>query len=473
MKVHRATALLTLLSFLVIAAPLRAEEALPTVPALLKNMQRYHPYVNVLNEKSTQLDLGLEGAQSAFDPRIEQDISSRVSGYYDGSAAAQRYVQPLGEMNARLITEYRVAAGDFPVYEQQYNTLSGGEASVGVALSLLQNRAIDSRRTGVTNARLSIQQFQAEYALKMNDFLYKGLNHYLKWYEASLKVSAVASLLDTLKQRRVGLTTRLERGDLAEVTLTEFEASVMEQQLALAQLEQTQRASAQALAYFWRNEQGQSLVINHSAVLPNSIDWPFTVESSTVAQLRHAINYHPALAVIRTEQNIMANENRLAKNQLLPKLDLKALVARDIGSGPQSLAETEGKIGLTFSYTLGNRKAKAEQGKVASKLKVLGYEYELARDQLTQQFEQAHAYWQQASEVLSLQQKNARLAVQLSSLERTRFDAGDSDMFKLNARESGVLKAKLKAIEAQIDMLAAELRLHWVVAGVIAIPTAA
>ncbi|MDC8831510.1 TolC family protein [Alteromonas gilva] len=467
---RRVAALLTVFSLMVSAGNLQAEETLPSVPALLKNMQRYHPYVNVLNEKNTQLNWGLQSAQSAFDPRIEQDISSRVSGYYDGTAAAQRYVQPLGEMNARLITEYRVAAGDFPVYEQQYDTLSGGEASVGVALSLLQNRDIDQRRTGVANARLSIQQYRAEYELKLNDFLYKGLNHYLKWYEASLKVSAVKSLLETLKQRRVGLTTRVERGDLAEVILTEFEASVMEQQLALAQLEQTQRASAQALAYFWRNEQGQSLVINPGAQLPESIDWPFDVGAASVAQLRNAINEHPTLAVIRTEQDIMTNENRLAKNQLLPKLDLKALVARDMGSGPQSLAETEGKIGLTFSYTLGNRKAEAELGKLESELKVLGYEYQLARDQLTQQFEQAHAYWQQASEVLSLQQQNARLAVQLSRLERARFDAGDSDMFKLNARESGVLKAKLKAIEAQVGLLAAELRLHWVVANVTAIP---
>ena len=156
----------------------------------------------------------------------------------------------------------------------------------------------------------------------------------------------------------------------------------------------------------------------------------------------------------------------MAENQLLPKLDVKALVAKDMGSGPTSLAETEGKIGLTFSYTLGNRKAKAEQATMRSKLKVLEYEVRLAQDQLNQQFEQAYAYWQQAHEVLALQQQNAELAVTLSQLERKRFDAGDSDMFKLNARESGVLKAKLKAIEAQVDLLSAELSLHKVVAAI-------
>lgn len=445
-------------------------QTLPTVPDLLESMQSNHPYVQVLSEKNNQLLYKLDSAESEFDLKLEQDISGRLAGYYDGSAASQRFIKPLGDMNAKLITEYRVATGDFPVYEEQYNTLSGGEASIGVALSLLQNRSIDKRRLGVSNARLSIEQYQAELTVKMNEFLYKGLSHYLKWYEVGLKISAVHSLLDTLKTRKEGLETRVKRGDLAEVTLTEFEASVLEQQLALSQLYQIQRTAAQALAYFWRDNEGQSQVIASDAAIPSDIHWPYTITPLQGAALRSALNRHPALSVIRTEQAVAQNNYRLAENRLLPKLDLKALVAKDMGSGPTSLAETEGKIGLSFSYTLGNRKAKAKQATLKSELRVLDYELTLAQDQLSQEFEQAYAYWQQANEVLALQRKNAELSVTLSQLERQRFDAGDSDMFKLNARESGVLKAKLKAIEAQVSLLEAELRLHRVVAGIMTSP---
>lgn len=447
-------------------ASAQTEQILPTVPSLLNSMQQYHPYVSVLSEKNNQLVYGLDSAQSEFDPRIEQDISGRLAGYYDGSAAAQRFVKPLGNMNASLISEYRVATGDFPVYEEQYNTLSGGEASIGVALSLLKDRSIDKRRVGVRNARLAIKQYQAELLLGMNAFLYKGLSHYLKWYEVSLKAIAVESLLGTLTERRKGLETRVERGDLAKVTLTEFKAIILEQQLVLSQLQQAQRTAAQALAFYWRNSAGDAQVIANDAAVPADIEWPFSITHLQAARLREAINNHPSLAVIRTEQSVAQNKYRLAENQLLPKLDLKALVAKDMGSGPQSLAPTEGKVGLTFSYTLGNRKAKAEQATMSSKLKVLEYEMRLAKDQLSQQFEQAYAYWQQANEVLELQKENAELAVTLSALERKRFDAGDSDMFKLNARESGVLKAKLKAIEAQIDLLLAELRLYKAVVAI-------
>lgn len=443
-----------------------AGEILPTVPALIKNMEERHPYVNVLGEKNQQLGFKLESARSEFDPRVEQDLSGRVLGYYDGSSAAQRFVQPIAEMNAEVIGEYRIGTGDFPVYEEEYETLSRGEANVGVALSLLQNRKVDKRRVGVRNAQLAIQQYQSDIALQMNEFLYKGLSHYLKWYEVSLKVEAVNSLLETLKIREDGIATRVKRGDLAQVVLTEFEAIRLEQQLTRAQLYQAQRTAAQALAFYWRDQQGKALVVNGDASLPEDIQWPFSVNHVEAAKLRTALLLHPSLAVLRTEQQIMQNKYRLAENQLLPKLDLKALVAQDIGSGSETLEDTEGKVGLTFSYTLGNRKARAEQHRLNSELKVIGYEFTLAQDQINQQFEQAFVFWQQASEVLALQKRNADLAVLLSELERKRFDAGDSDMLKLNVRESNVLKAKLKAIEAQVTLLSAELALHRVAAAI-------
>ena len=70
----------------------------------------------------------------------------------------------------------------------------------------------------------------------------------------------------------------------------------------------------------------------------------------------------------------------------------------------------------------------------------------------------------QAKEIASLQQQNAELAKLLSSMELQRFDAGDSDMFTLNARASNEIKAQMKAIETNIDLLNAELMLYRVVA---------
>ncbi len=61
---------------------------------------------------------------------------------------------------------------------------------------------------------------------------------------------------------------------------------------------------------------------------------------------------------------------------------------------------------------------------------------------------------------MSLQSENAALANTLSKVEKTRFDAGDSDMFVLNARAQNEIKAKIKEIKAKVDLLKSELMLY-------------
>ncbi|WP_338456799.1 TolC family protein [uncultured Alteromonas sp.] len=437
--------------------------ALPTVTELIESMQYHHPYTQAIAEGEIQSGADIDIALSEFDPFIEQQTSSRVSGYYDGLALQQRAIKPLQSLNASVYTEYRVSDGDFPVYEQEYETLSGGEASVGISLSLLKNREVDKRRVGVRNARLAAQQWQSEAQDLLNSFLHKGLTEYLLWYESALQVISVESLLSRAAERERALSTRVEKGDLARATLTEFKANILEQRLLVAKLKQKRNAHARTLSYYWRDTQGEMIPITETN-LSADIHWPFSVSTSQISQLRKQITQHPQLALLRMSKTVVQNKQVLAKNALLPKLDLKASLARDIGSGPNSLDGTESKVALAFSYPLGNRKAKAEQVKLVSKGRELEHKYVSSKQSIEQAFEKAYEYWVQAKEIASLQQQNAELAKLLSSMELQRFDAGDSDMFTLNARASNEIKAQMKAIETNVDLLNAELMLYRVVA---------
>lgn len=435
----------------------------PNVPEFIQTITQSHPYWRLIEQKGVKYDASLTMAESEFDIKLEQDVNMRLSGYYNGNQVSQRAVKPLEGMNAKLFTEYRVAGGNFPVYEQQLDTLSGGEASIGVAFSLLRNRDTDSRRTAVTNARVAIAQWQAEAALMRNDFIFKGLSQYLKWYESTLKIATVNDLIDTLRIRRNGLQARVDNGDLPAVTLTEFDASILEQQLALATLEQSRQVAVQSLAFFWQSKGEPSPFSATTAGLQNmDIHWPYALSLPSVRQLRIALRQHPLLQVRAADVESLINEQRLAKNQLLPTLDMKAAVAQDFGSGPANLDDTETKVALQFSYPLGNRKAKAKLSKAEADLAASQLELTLAEQQLRQEFEQAVVQWEQAQRVAELQQQNAKVKEELSWLEQQRFEKGASDLFKLNARASQVMNARLKNVEAAISAMYAELSVHWV-----------
>lgn len=461
--VSHSAKVLTLILFVFLALPTTANNAMkhaaPSIDQLIDSMLHYHPYVLAIDEGNYQAAAELEIARSRFDPMVEQKTTSRLSGYYDGTNLTQRFSNPIENFNGEVFTEYRISEGDFPSYEGGYETLSGGEASVGVALSLLQNREIDKRRTELKNAGLASSQWQALAASLKNEFIYKGVSEYISWYESAQQVLAVEELLKAAAERESALTVRVEKGDVASIVLTEFRANILQQRLLLAELKQKRDAHAQMLTYYWRSSEGAMLAIDENQP-PDQLNWPFWVGDGQLATLRKALNQHPELDVMRLEQQVVENKVELSKNALLPKLDLKASVARDLGAGPTSLDGTETKLGLAFSYPLGNRKAKAEQAQLLSKKRELEHKLTSTQQAIAQRFEQALVYWLQAKDISTLQSENAALANTLAKVEKTRFDAGDSDMFVLNARAQNEIKARIKAIKAKVDLLKAELMLY-------------
>ena len=454
-----ALALLGSVSSAKVLAQSQTTQPAPSIEGLIESMVNYHPYVLAINEGNYQAAAELEIARSSFDPFIEQKTKSRVSGYYDGTNLTQRFTNPIEDYNASVFGEYRIAGGDFPSYEGYYDTLSGGEASVGIAMSLPQNREIDKRRTALRNAGLASSQWQALASSLINDFVYKGVSEYIAWYESALQIDAVTELLNTASEREKALVTRVEKGDLASIVLTEFKANLLQQRLTLAELKQKRDMHAQMLSYYWRSPSGDMQAVK-SDKPPKDINWPYWVGNGQLVTLRNALREHPELDVMKLEQQVVENKVALADNALLPKLDLTASIARDVGAGSQTLEGTETKVGLSFSYPLGNRKAKAERAQLQSKQRELAHKLTSTEQAIAQRFEQALVYWGQAKDIVSLQSENAALAKTLSKVEKTRFDAGDSDMFVLNTRAQNEIKAKVKEIKARVDLLKAELMLY-------------
>ncbi len=290
-------------------------------------MVNYHPYVLAINEGNYQAAAELEIARSSFDPFIEQKTKSRVSGYYDGTNLTQRFTNPIEDYNASVFGEYRIAGGDFPSYEGYYDTLSGGEASVGIAMSLLQNREIDKRRTALRNAGLASSQWQALASSLINDFVYKGVSEYIAWYESALQIDAVTELLNTAFEREKALVTRVEKGDLASIVLTEFKANLLQQRLTLAELKQKRDMHAQMLSFYWRSPSGDMQAVK-SDKPPKDINWPYWVGNGQLVTLRNALREAKALA------GASASAER-ASDALLTHADAMALAP--VLSGEQAL----------------------------------------------------------------------------------------------------------------------------------------
>jgi len=447
-----------------------AHAASPTVQELVAAIQRHHPeYLATLARTEQVAGERLE-AEAAFDVRLVQDTYARSSGYYDGSYAEQRVIQPIQSMNAEVFGSYRISDGEFPVYEAEYQTLDMGEASLGVRLSLLQNRETDKRRLTQVMAAWRFMEAESKQLAELNKLIYKGVSAYLSWYQSYRKVAVVKDLVALTRERITGVQARVLSGDLAAINLTEFETTLLRRQLMENEAEQQFQLARQRLSYFWRTADSPQYQGDAVDIPPSNIDWPFRVEGSDASSLSTSnlstsgleatIDAHPAVEALSAKVEQAKNKRKLARNETLPQLDLEVKVARDIGDGIEPLTGTESIVGLSFFMPLGQRAAKAREAIANAEIRSLEYDQIVLREQLRRDLDMSLKALTYTRRILALSRQQEALAETLLRQERARFDEGVSDQFLLISRETTALQAHLKTVDAEVEVLRQELALN-------------
>lgn len=441
-----------------LAAP--SWSASPGVQELVTSLSRHHPEYLAMLSRTEQVAGEQTEADAAFDLRVVQETYVRPSGYYDGAYAKQTVVQPIGDMNAQVFGSYRLSDGEFPIYETEYQTLDAGEASLGIKLSLLQNRDTDKRRLATTTAAWRYLEAESKQDLALNKLIYKGVSAYLSWYQSYRKLNVVRDLVRLTRDRLQAIKTRVERGALAQITLTEFESTLIKRQLLEREAEQAFELARQRLAYFWRPDGDTGYRGDRIDTPPTDIQWPYSSPSYTADHFSDAIVAHPGIKALAAKVEQSRNKQRLARNETLPQLDLEMKLARDIGEGLEPLTGTESVVGLSFFMPLGQRAAKARESIAEAEIRELEYEIRVLEDQIRRDVDLTLNALRYSQHILDLSRQQERLAEALRQQEQKRFNAGVSDQFLLISRETAELQAHLKTIDAEVDFLRQELTLR-------------
>jgi len=429
------------------------------VRELIESIRDNHPVILAAAARREQSEYEQQRAQGAFDLSINQTTLSRLSGFYNGQYIDQTITKPLTTAGAEISAGYRKSDGIFPVYEDYFNTQTTGELRLDLKFSLLRDRDIDDRRIGLENAENLLTLGLTEEQISINRFVFEGVSVYLRWYQALLENQAVAGLVDLAETRRNAIESRVANGDLAAITLTEFETTLLTRQIALRETELNLQQAQQQLLFYWRDENGNSYELGDLVQPSLPLDWPFEDFSFDLSWQNQIINNHPTITELDAEIRLARNEARLAENDLLPDLDLNLRLARDMGSGPQSLDRPESYVGLSFSVPLERNRAKADLSAASARLRELEFQREAQIGRLQLQLNESLLQLNTFNQLRQLRSQQASVAKELENQEHARFDAGDSDQFLLNAREAQAGQAALDAISAEVLWLRQQLNL--------------
>lgn len=415
---------------------------------LLTALQVYAPQIIQAQARSEVIQAQQLVVSGGFDSVLSGSYNGRMSGFYGGQVADVSMRQRLRGVNAEVYSGYSISSGRLPVYEDQYLTNGEGELRAGAKVALWRGRSTDPLRTATYNARLKAAAAAQTAIAQTINITASAMTAYVEWLYAENVRAVYEELLEIAEVRDAAIAKAVAAGQLASITKQE------NRQLLLARQGQTvnaaQKAMEQAvyLSVYLRGPDGNPLppIYGMQAGVPQNN--PFAVYSRDEV-LRRTLDERPDIVSLRLELDALAANETLAENDMQPDLDLIYEVRRDFGDGSVTRAGTDHKVGLNLSMPIQFSAARGAVAAARAEIKGARAELRLRGDRVALALQANQAALVATEQQLVIGVAEVDVAERLRSAEETRYLAGASDVFRLNAQETALANSKLRVLGAQ------------------------
>jgi outer membrane protein TolC len=404
----------------------------------------------------------LVSTQAAFDTVFSAEADSRVLGFYNGSKADVKVVQPLASNGGYFYGGYRLSSGIFPVYEDEFVTNQAGEARAGAVFALMRDRAIDERRFARTLAEADVALAEADRLMIAIGVQRAALAAYNNWTAAGMRLRVYRGLLQLAEERQSGFVRQVQEGARARILLTENEQNILRRQTLVVQSEQALAQAAATLSLYLRDAAGNP-VIPGPERLPETLPPPLNpelanAESAVIAARR------PDVRTLDIRLRQQSQRLALDRNNFLPRLDLKVETSQDLGAGSFTRRPNETKLGVSFTVPLQQSAARGRLAQTNAEIEAVRQRRRLLEDQIGTEVNQLTVAVAATARLRRIAEEEQDRALTMASAERRRFSAGASDFFLVNVREETAADAQVRALDAAVRQIVANAELAAVTA---------
>ncbi len=296
------------------SAPLTTTELLGSVERALPLLERARQDVAIARGEARE-------ALGAFDLSLKATAKS-MRGFYDNERVSAILEQPLAPLGLTVYGGYRLGRGAFGPYDSRSQTLSDGEATGGVQLPLLRNRAMDSRRAAQQVTALGVEVAERGLDKARLTFFKQALAEYWDWVAAGQQLRVARALLDLAEARDQQLADAAALGQIAPVERTDNRRAILQRRSALFLAERQVQMKSIDLSLYLRALDGTPVRPNEQRLPPLLLPPLPQAEPDENEELRIAFERRPELQALRLKRAQQDVELRLAENSVLPALDL-------------------------------------------------------------------------------------------------------------------------------------------------------
>ncbi len=442
---------LFLTSAVLFPAATRAADSVLLLDEVLASVKsRYPPWLaalihqDIMNGRARQ-------ALGAFDTTLSAAGVFQPNGYYDGQSAFAALEQPLSFWGGSVYGGYRLSGGFLAEYDKNRSERDG-QAMVGFRLPLLRDGTLDKRRADLFKARID-QELADPLILRQHlDFIRAATLSYYNWVAAGQRLRLSGELLKVARDRQQAITEMVERGAQAPIVGVDNERLVVSRELALVSARRLLEAHGIELSLFLRDAADQPIRPADDR-LPAVFPAPNgPADGQLASDIAKALMLRPEIRRVELDMSKNRIDQRLARNNLLPNLDVSLEAAQITGERTRAdLERTEIQARVDFSLPLQRREARGRLAQTEALFTQLQLERQFTRDQITTSVQDAYSALRAARDQIAQTERNVELALELEKAEATRFQQGAADLLALQIREQATFDARLLQVQAQAD----------------------
>ncbi len=424
---------------------------------VVASLYRSYPEIVRARREPDRTNGELVSAYGFYDTKLQGYSLSEPAGnfvnYRNGIGVA-RQAWWGGYLSAR----YRIGRGDIQPWYKERETEKGGEFKVAFTQPLLQGRAIDPQRVAVFQASLARQAAEPKIQQAILDASSDAAAAFWEWVAAGAVLKAQNELLDLAMTRGEQYEIGVRAGKFAEIDLILNQQLIAERRGKVLETEQKYRATAFKLSLFLRDESGQPLV-------PRD-DWlpdRFPIVEPPAAgnfqeDLAMALARRPEPRILQFELRQIELERKLARNDMLPRLDLVAEASQDVGE-PASRANDKGEfdliVGLLGEVPIQRRKARGKLQSTTAKIAQVNEKLRLQQNKIGTELQIAYNTLLLTSRIVDQAEISLKAAFETLDRYRFAFERGKIDLIYLNLLETKANETEIKLVEAQRGWFAA------------------
>jgi len=418
------------------------EGRLPIGPEdFLGEVVAFHPIARQARLLDEAAQAGLMKAKGAFDPKLSAGYENKTfngSEYFDYFNTELKVATLPG---VDIIGSYNLNEGIF--INPERTVPDEGLIEMGASINLGKGLITDQRRADLRTAELMVTGNALARQAFFNNLCADALKAYWTWAEAAAKFAIYENAVDIAEARAKAVRQSFLNGNVAGIDTLEAFIRMEQRRIDQADSEiKLQKARNMALAFLW-DDAGRP-VEDMGGRVPIGLN-PGALEREITSVEAESLANHPDVQGYQVKLSQAQIDRRWKREQLKPALAVKWLYQSGVpGTDKYAPSIANQKVMVDFSIPLFLRKERASVELADLKIESIGLARDGKQRDLLAKAEALLAELEILERQILAQRQIVADYESLFAAEQTLFRLGSSSLFKLQSRESSLIKAQLK-----------------------------